>query len=487
MKSKYPVTRRDFIKLTSTAAAGAVILPLGMSFTKKAPSPMLRNFGRMENKVTTIGLGGQASIQWTPEDVDPVAIIMKAFDLGINYFDTSNVYDLSQMHYHKAFEKMNLIPDQPEYNKELRESITLTSKTLMRWGKPGWKELENVRNKSNGADVQTAADDLKRTISQIFGDGEGNYPEGSYVDIFLIHSLTTIEEVDVLYKGLETPINQNKNFGALVVLRDFRDGTNLTGTNPKNEKLLKHIGFSGHNNPAAMIDFMQRDDYGLLDALLVSMNSNDHLYFNMQNNVIPIAKAKGMGVIGMKVFGAGTMYNEVPGFSRTPDQIYRQVGSEDLPSDKLIEYVLSTPGIDTLIIGIGHIDEDPLKCQLTQNYYAAQVKPNSMSREERKKIEAKTEEINEGKTNFFQLEKVKMTPPRDLKQEQIGKKTKITWQTAYAAEDPISHYEIVINHKIIGKVPHKPQVSKKTPFVYETKGTAGDFKVYTVDVIGFKA
>ncbi|MHA7942394.1 aldo/keto reductase [Formosa sp. 3Alg 14/1] len=486
MKSKYPVSRRDFLRLTSTVAAGAVILPFGMSFSDKAPAPMLRPFGRMKNKVTTLGLGGQASIQWTPEDVDPVSIITKAFDLGINYFDTSNVYDLSQLHYHEAFKKMNLIPGKPNYDKKLRESITLTSKTLMRWGKPGWEEQENVRNKSNGDDVQTAADDVRRSMSQIFGDGKGNYPEGSYVDIMLVHSLETIEEVDVLYKGIETPLSPDENCGALAVLRDFRDGTNLTGTNPKNEKLLKHIGFSGHKNPVAMIDIMQRDKYGLLDALLVSVNSNDHLYFNMKHNVIPLAKAKGIGVIGMKVFGAGTMYNQVPGFSREPDQIYRKVGSTSLPSNELIEYVLTTPGVDTLIIGIGQVDEDPLKCQLTQNYYGAQVKPNAMSQEKRRSIEAKTAQAAGERTNFFQLDKINMTPPRDVNQETKNGTTKITWQTAYAAADPISHYEIELDNKVIGKVDHKPQVLKSNPFVFETN-KSGNFKVFTVDKAGHRA
>jgi hypothetical protein len=28
-------------------------------------------------------------------------------------------------------------------------------------------------------------------------------------------------------KGLETPLNLNENFGALIALRDYRDGTNI--------------------------------------------------------------------------------------------------------------------------------------------------------------------------------------------------------------------------------------------------------------------
>ena len=39
--------------------------------------------------VTTLGLGGQASIQLPPADLSPVSIIQKALAKGINYIDTA--------------------------------------------------------------------------------------------------------------------------------------------------------------------------------------------------------------------------------------------------------------------------------------------------------------------------------------------------------------------------------------------------------------
>ena len=67
--------------------------------------------------------------------------------------------------------------------------------------------------------------------------------------------------------NLKTPLDLNENFGALVLaLRDYRDGTNITGLNPKNEKLVRHLGFSGHNNAPAMIDMIQRDKWDLLEG-----------------------------------------------------------------------------------------------------------------------------------------------------------------------------------------------------------------------------
>src|SRR5680860_63397 len=129
---KYPISRRNFIKVSAATTAAVSTITLGGCNVENVPPPMKRKFGNLDFDVTTIALGGQASIQWTPEDVDPVPIILKAFKLDINYYDTSNLYAKSQSHYNKAFKILNLIPGEENYNKELRESIWLTSKTAMR-------------------------------------------------------------------------------------------------------------------------------------------------------------------------------------------------------------------------------------------------------------------------------------------------------------------------------------------------------------------
>jgi len=450
---------------------------------ENVPSPMKRKFGKLGFEVSTLALGGQASLQWTPDGLDPIPIILKAFKLGINYYDTSNLYDGSQLNFNQAFKLLNLIPGEKNYNKKLRESIWLTSKTGMRWGKPGWPVRENVNNWSNGENVQCAVDDVKRSLTQIFGDGEGDYPDGAYLDMVLCHTLHNTDEVDVLYEGLETPLDPNGNFGALVVLRDLRDGSNHTGMNPEKEKLIKHIGFSGHTNPPAMMDMIQRDEYGILDGMLVAINANDKQKMNMQHNVIPVAEAKGLGIIGMKVFADAAMYDKEPRYSRTPSDVYRKIGSSELPSKLLIEYVLSTPGVHTLIIGIGHIDEDQTKCQLVQNLYAAQIEPDGLSAEERKKIEEKAKAVRPNSNYFMTFDKVGLSAPRDAKLIE----NKITWQSAIAGDDPILHYEVFVNGELVGNVEHKPQLLKSEPFQYEMEKSQNDVLIAAVDKAGNRA
>ncbi|HEX2395577.1 MAG TPA: aldo/keto reductase, partial [Bacteroidales bacterium] len=183
--------RREFIKVSAAAAAGFVLLP-GYGYNPyRISKPLTTTFGRLDFDVTRMGLGGQASIQWTPEDVDPVKIILKAFTRGINYFDTSNVYGPSQVNYGKAFKELNLDPARAGYNEKLRRSIFLTTKTHLRHAKGG-DNTPGVSSRTNGAPGSYTIDDVKRSLSQMFGDGQGNYPRGAYLDMVLIHNLNTI-------------------------------------------------------------------------------------------------------------------------------------------------------------------------------------------------------------------------------------------------------------------------------------------------------
>ncbi len=477
-KKKYTVSRRKFIQMSAATAAGITLIPACTFGTSNLPLPMKRKFGRIDFDVTTLGLGGQASIQWTGEGIDPVKIILKAFETGVNYFDTSNLYQQSQTHYGTAFKQLNLIPGEDNYDEALRMSIFLTTKSHIRWGKTPM-EMEGVNNWTQGDHGEGVIGDLKRSVSQMFGDGEGNYPEGAYVDMILCHSLNNTDEVDVLYRGLETPLDPDDNFGALVALRDYRDGTNLTGLNPDNEKLLKHIGFSGHRSAPAMIEMIQRDEYGILDGMLVTINPNDRLHLNMQYNVIPVAQKAGLGIIAMKVFADGALYTKESRWSGEPSDVVMTVGSESLPSKPLVEYALTIPGIHTAIIGIGHIDEDPLKCQLVQNYYAAQVEPDALTEDERRAIEDRTKHVKNGKTNWFQLDKEDLSAPGNVRIENGT----IAWDTAIAGDEPIERYEVFADEVKIGVIAHQAQISKK-PFLFEGVGTGKSYSVAAVDRVG---
>lgn len=481
-------SRRRFIKSAALTAAGLSLGPYINLGKAHASEPMKRVMGRLDFEVTTLGLGGQASLQWTPVDVDPIKIILKAFDSGVNYFDTSNVYGPSQSYYGKAFHQLDLIPGQPGYNERLRRSIFLTSKTALRFGKGGWQK-PGLINVSNGTG-RHAADDLRRTLSLVFGDGQGSYPKGAYLDMVLMHSISGMPDVDAVYEGYESTDPRAETIGALAALIDFRDGTNLTGLNPGEERLIRHIGFSGHASPPVMIEMIQRDSRRILEGMLVAINANDRNYFNMQYNVIPVAEANNMGVIAMKVFADGAMYGKAATWTSIPDMVVLGVGSDILPSRRLIEYSLTTPGIHTAIIGIGHIDDDAAACQLKQNLLAAQIKPDALSVSDRRDIEKLALTAKEGKTNYFQNPIQALGAARDCsifqEMHYIERMVQLNWQTSYAGDEPIIRYEIWRDQHKIGQVDHRPQVSR-TPFIFEEtlSDKAGHtYHVLTVDAAG---
>ncbi len=479
-------TRRQFIRTSGVAAIGLTMAPylLKAENASLPEIPLKRQFGKIDFMVTTLGLGGQASIQWTPPGIDPVAIILKAYKLGINYYDTSNYYGPSQLTYGKAFRALGLVAGQQNYSEEKRKAIFLTSKTGLRFGKGG-DDRKDVHGGTNGPAGSKALDDVRRTLTQVFGDGNGNYPGEAYLDMVLIHTLTKMEEVDALYEGYDHPDPNAGSIGALAALRDVRDGTNRTGLNPKNEKLIRHIGFSGHKDAAVMIEMIQRDTENLIDGMLVAINANDKQFFNMQYNVIPVAAAKNIGIIAMKVFADGAMYTKKAEWSRAPEHVVLQVGSPELPANELIRYSLSTPGIHTAIIGIGQISDDPAKCQLTQNMIGAQVK-SEMSEEDRKKIEALASKSKEGKTNYFQNPYQELTAPVEakVKVENSGKAL-VTWHTAYAADAAIDRYEIWRNGEKVANIPFTPQTTK-LPYMYTDKFGKTTPKQYVVKVIDKK-
>jgi aryl-alcohol dehydrogenase-like predicted oxidoreductase len=482
------MNRRKFAKTTVLAAAATTLVPGIISKCTHATAPVKRVFGKLGFEVTTMGLGGQASLQWTPEGVDPVKIILKAFDLGINYFDTSNLYGPSQSNFGKAFRIKNLIPGVSGYDDTLRHSIFLTSKTHLRYAK-GNEEVKGVNNWTNGEQGTHTIDDLHRSLSLMFGDGKGNYPLGAYLDMILIHNLNTKEEVDALYEGLENTNPNAERIGALAALRDYRDGTNQTGLNPRNEKLIHHIGFSGHFDPSVNMYMIQRDKSNLLDAMLVAINANDKLMFNMQHNVIPIAIAKNMGIIGMKVFADGAMYSKPAEWSENPGHVVRTVGSESLPSKSLIKYTLTTPGIHVAIIGIGHISTKDEECQLTNNLAAAQILPDGLIESERTEIEEMAKKVKEGRTNYFQNSAVPLTAPKEISvtQNMSGnvRSASLSWNTAYAGDAPIRTYEIWRDGAKIKEIPFSPQITLD-PFTYSEPLNDKTAHTYIVKVVDQK-
>lgn len=437
-------TRRDLVR-----SLGALPFIPGLQAQPGALDLRHRLLGRTGRWVVPLGLGGQASLQWTPAGIDPADIIVRAVELGVNYLDTANAYGPSQANYGVAFRRLHLIPGETGYNAALREQLYLASKTGQRYA-----QNPAATNPNN------AVTELKRSLTTIFGDGKGFIPDGAYLDAIQIHNMQRPEDVDRIYLGFENRGGKMPDqIGALAALLDYRDGTNYSGLNPERKKWIRHIGITGHMSSPILMSALQRDTQNIIDTLLLGVNANDRRTACHQNNVLPLARERGLGVIAMKVFADGTFYGKEARFSRTPDDVIQTVGKPDkVPYTDFIRYPLSLPGISTAIIGTGRINRDkPGEDQLVANLTAA-LSSDVASPAELKKIEDRVASVHGTNTNYFN-ERREPAQPSDVKVEKDDQRVIVRWNNALAGADPIRSYDVYAGDKLVYSLPFRPQTT----------------------------
>jgi hypothetical protein len=92
-----------------------------------------------------------------------------------------------------------------------------------------------------------------------------------------------------------------------------------------------------------------------------------------------------------------------------------------------------------------------------------------------------------GRTNYFQQEAEGLSAPRQVavSQEMQAERrlARLSWQTAYAGDQPLILYEIERDEETIGRVEHHPQTTL-TPFTFEDvlrDHRSHRYRVVTVD------
>lgn len=118
-----------------------------------------RKLGKTGVDVTLIGLGGEGVLRTFGHDDEARALINRALDLGINYFESARAYSGSETYYGKAL-------------RERRKEIFLTSKSHARDRKGALEHLqETLRNmKTDHLDLWQVHDvRTEDDIKEIFG------------------------------------------------------------------------------------------------------------------------------------------------------------------------------------------------------------------------------------------------------------------------------------------------------------------------------
>ncbi|MBI4906554.1 MAG: aldo/keto reductase [Acidobacteria bacterium] len=438
------LSRRQILQILGSAT----VIQAGPALAAQA-SLTRRTLGRTGRWVVPFGLGGQASLQYPGTGVDVADIVVRAVESGVNYLDTANAYGPSQSIHGQAIWRMRLTPGHAEYDAVLRQSLYYATKTGQRYA------LDRSR-----PNASTAVSDLMRSLTVMFGDGKGWIPDGAYLDAIQIHNMTNMTEVDQIWEGFDQRGSRMPDrIGALAGLLDFRDGTNFTGLNPEGRHYIRHIGVTGHLSSRVLMSAIQRDRADILDTVLVALNANDRQYSSHQFNVVPLARAKGMGIIAMKVFSAGGIYTGLQRQPSNTSELIRTVGVPGgVASEDLIRYPLSVPGVSVVIAGVGAIDrERPEQDQLLANLAASQMDATSAA--EHSRIEDDVRQQHGARTNYFQERQNGLIQPPAPVVERDGERAVIRWTNAFAGVDPIRAYNVYAGDTRLASLPWRPQLT----------------------------
>lgn len=252
----------------------------------------IRPFGKTGEAFAILGFGGQRIVdEHNCTEEEAVEIVNTALDRGIRYFDTAWIYSKGQ-----AETRLGKVV------KHRREEMWIATKTY-----------DTTRD---GARRQ-----LEESLSRLQTD---------FVDEWRLHNLWDFSRLDAFTaKG-----------GALEAAVEARD-----------EGLVRYIGISGHNDPQVLLEAINRYTF---DSALIALSPLDHFIFSFADEFLPVAKARGVATIGMKIPGLGALRHEV---------------------ERSLRYGLSLP-VDTVIVGMETMT------QLEQNLAIAETfRP--MSDEER--------------------------------------------------------------------------------------------------------
>ncbi|MEO0825541.1 MAG: aldo/keto reductase [Cyanobacteria bacterium J06635_15] len=205
-----------------------------------------RPFGATGLTLPVLGLGGSASpLSRANEEAEAIAIIQKALDLGIRYFDTAASYGPSE---------------------------TFLGKVL-----PAYRSEVVIATKTRRFDYDGAWRDLEQSLQRLNTDR---------LDLWQFHGLAADREIDTLL---------NPQTGAIKAAQEAQA-----------QGLVRHVGVTGHHSPDVIATALQRYSF---DATLVPVNAADkHTPRPFTTHLLPIAHQQNVAVIAMKVPAYGRLF-----------------------------------------------------------------------------------------------------------------------------------------------------------------------------------
>lgn len=231
--------RRSFLKGMTAAGLLSMFDPAYLAAKEKlaagkpAEGPLVRRaYGRTDERLSIIGFGGILVMNTTPQEA--ANSVAKAVERGVNYFDVAPSYGNAQDCLAPAL-------------KPHRQKVFLACKTLKR-------------------DAAGAREELEASLKTLQTD---------HLDLYQLHALTKVEEVEQVF----APGGAMETF-----LKAKKDGK------------IRHIGFSAHDEKAALAA-QERFDF---DSILFPFGFPTWIKANFGPAVHKKAKDAGRGILALK-------------------------------------------------------------------------------------------------------------------------------------------------------------------------------------------
>jgi uncharacterized protein len=282
MKSRW--SRRDFLKSTATLMAlGAADGALGASPSQ--PALPKRRLGKTGEMISCIGFGSGTRFCSIQDEDAAQALLERAVNLGVNYFDTAGSYTRRPL---ERLSEKRL----GEFSKKRRKDIFLATKIDPR-------------------DRDGALRSVETSLKFLHTD---------YIDLIQVHSLSNLNDLE----------RMGGPDGVIAAIQELKD-----------QKVARFIGITGHNDGAAMTEALRRHDF---DTVLMSLNAAQSANPVAQRKMepipafeqfaLPVALQKNMGILSMKVMGQGMLVGN---------------GAGRASSSELLQFNLSQPVASVVI------------------------------------------------------------------------------------------------------------------------------------------
>lgn len=238
--------RRKFLKGAASIATVAALGDGGIDYARatEALGPMpKRTLGRTGLKVAILSLGGYHSGVHDREE-DSIAVMHRALDLGVNFFDNADCYQTG-----RAEERMGKALE------SRRKDIYLMTKVDQR-------------------DAQGSRLALEKSLRNLRTD---------YLDVWQFHAVTKKSDLDQI-------------FGP--------NGAMETAQKAKQEGKIRYIGVTGHFDPEVHLAFLKHYDF---DTVQMPINVVDYHFKSFRKTVVDEAVKRNVGIIAMKTLAFGNI------------------------------------------------------------------------------------------------------------------------------------------------------------------------------------